>query len=1191
MSAGLWRFASVARIDFVHHLRRPLVIILVLMVVLAAWGLTTGHMRIASGDASVGGKKAFITSEYASALTFCFLTVLFYAFFVSVAAGTSISRDEELRVQEVLHTTGLHPREYVWGKFAGVLGTFLVVLGIHVGATMFCQYILPIEDADKIRGPFALSHYLRPVLIFSVPTIVFLAGITFWLGERTRRPIVVFLFPVALVMVCAFFFWEWDPEWLDTRINRVLLFLDPSGYRWLNETQVKVDRGVDYYNTMPVGLDATLVTSRLWMIAAGLLGVAAAERRFARVLRGRQRLPQRIGLTPEGAAAGSSPREGLQAVPLAALAMRPTPSGFLRQALTIARFEFKGLASSAGLYLFVPLILLQTVVNAYYAEGVWGTRLIVTSGSFAIGTMNTLTLCTVLLLLFYTVESIGREEGTGLGPIYSSTPVRTAAILFGKSLANCFVGLTILLAAGLGAVILMLAQNRVQIEILPFVLVWGLLLVPTLLFWTAFVLAVHTLVRNKYTTYGVSLGVLIGTGILQMRGKMNWVWNWDLWSAALWSDLGTLEPNAWPLFLNRVLYVGATGFFLAFAVRMFGRRELDATRVLHRLEPTQLLKSGVRLVPFAVVPLGVAIFLGVQVVHGFQSKQARKHERDYWKQNLATWKDVPNPGLARVDIAVSLEPAQHRFQTRGTYRLVNFEDNPMRQIALTLGRHIHDPKWTLAGEAHEPENRTDLYVFTLPAPLAVLDSIDIGFEFGATLPDGITRNGGGMNEFIETSGVVLTSFRPTFAPMIGFQETIGREDGKNDYEPRVYPDDHYKTRVRSGFGLERPFVVRTELDAPAEYTLNGVGVRVEERIESGRRFAVWETDHPVNIFNVVAGKWDVREGQGTAIYHHAEHTFNLDEMSEALDASRRHYSEWFYPYPWERLKVSQFAGLARYAQGFATNITFSEDIGFLTLSDKRSHVAFMVTAHEAAHQWWGNLLVPGDGPGGDILSEGMAHFSTLLLHEQVLGLQGRIEFAKRIEERYGTSRHVDAERPLVKIDGSKDGDRVVIYDKGGYVFWMLHDFMGREANLAGLRAFLANHLDNPDHPLLQDFVAELRPFAADTLAYDIFTQQWFHEVVVPKYEFEDVERERQGDGWIVSGTLRNTGTGRMPVEVAAVRGERFENDYQESRHELVLAAGDSAPFRIECSFEPRSVLADPDARVLQLSRKYALHRF
>lgn len=1199
------RFVRVARLELGTQLRRPLFFMLVLVVVAATWGVATGHMRISSGDASVGGKQAWITSEYSNALLFCYLTMLFYAFFVAVAAGTTLVHDDDLRVGEVIHTTGLRPRQYVWGKFVGNTLAFLLVLAVQVIVTMLCEHVLPIDDADKIRGPFAVSHFVRPALAFAVPVIVFIAAISFALGERTRRPVLVFLFPVAVVMSCLFFFWDWDPEWLDPRINRLLMWLDPTGYRWLNETHIKVDRGVDYYNTQPVRWDGAFAISRVLLVALSLGFVAGAERRFARLIRGTHRLKAgAAAAATAGANAASALAPAVRA--LAGLGMRVTARSGAAQTLTVARFEFRNLLASAGLYLFVPLILLQTIVDALYMEGAWGTRLIVTSGTFAVGTFHTLTLCGALLLMFYTVESLDRESASRLAPIYGSTPVRTLSVFLGKAIANCFVGFVILAGAGLGGLVAMLVQGRTLPYPWPFVLVWGALLVPTWFFWTSFVIAVQSLLRNKFTTYGIALGILVLSGVLQARDKMNWVWNWNLWGTLRWTDFGLFEPNAQPLLWNRLLYITAGVFWLVLAVRWSARREHDSTRIVHRLAPARLLRSALPLLPYAVVPLVLAIGLGVLVRGGFQSKQARKAQRDYWKQNLATWRDAPKPGVGGVDLRVSLDPASHHFHSRGTYALVNDEEKPLRQFALTVGRHVGKVQWTLAGTAYEAEDRSHLFVFTPAAPLVPGDTLRVGFDFEGRWPDGITRNGGGLGEFIQPSGAVLTVFTPSFLPTIGWDEGIGVDPKENRYEPKRYPADYWKSRVKPGFGLERPFPTRIELDAPEAYTLNSVGVLDHERVEGGRRYATWVSDVPVNIFNVVAGKWDVRRGEGTAIYHHPAHTYNLDEMIRALDASRRYYSEWFAPYPWRELKVSEFANLATYAQGFGTNITFSEGIGFTALSDAHSRIAFMVTAHEAAHQWWGNLLVPGDGPGGDILSEGMAHFSTLLLTEQMLGPQGRIEFAKRIEERYGTRRHLDAERPLVEIDGSKDGDQTVTYDKGGWVFWMLLNLMGRDANLAGCRAFLANHRTNPDHPLLQDFVAELRPFAPDSTAFDAFTKQWFFEVAVPQYQFEDVKRVQEGTGWVVTGALHNIGGAQMPVEVAVTRGTRFKKqteaeaaagpaetspEYHDARTTVQLGAGQTVPFRIASEFEPELVAADPDAKVLQLKRKYALHRF
>ena len=122
-----------------------------------------------------------------------------------------------------------------------------------------------------------------------------------------------------------------------------------------------------------------------------------------------------------------------------------------------------------------------------------------------------------------------------------------------------------------------------------------------------------------------------------------------------------------------------------------------------------------------------------------------------------------------------------------------------------------------------------------------------------------------------------------------------------------------------------------------------MGTKTAETVKDGRRTVVWESDFPVSFFNVIAGRWEVERGEGTAVYYDRGHPYNIGEMREALDAARRYYSEWFYPYPWRELKLSEFPNLASYAQGFPTNITFSEGIGFLTSSSPEIHAAFEIT--------------------------------------------------------------------------------------------------------------------------------------------------------------------------------------------------------------------------------------------------------
>jgi hypothetical protein len=209
-----------------------------------------------------------------------------------------------------------------------------------------------------------------------------------------------------------------------------------------------------------------------------------------------------------------------------------------------------------------------------------------------------------------------------------------------------------------------------------------------------------------------------------------------------------------------------------------------------------------------------------------------------------------------------------------------------------------------------------------------------------------------------------------------------------------------------------------------------------------------------------------------------------------------------------------------------------------------------------------------------------------------------MEFLKRIEEMYGQARRADAERPLVKVDGSREGDPTVTYDKGGWVFWMMYEQLGRERDLAGLRKFIADWGNGPDYPVLQDFTAAMRPFAPDPAAYDDFVKQWFHQVVVPEYRLSGARAARGAGGapWKLTVRVRNAGTGRMPVEVAAVRGDRFtakggpDPAYRDARRTVVLGAGEERTVEIPCAFQPERVVVDPDVKVFQLRRKAALAR-
>jgi ABC-type Na+ efflux pump permease subunit len=1158
--------------------------------------MAAGVLKIQSGQDMAGGVQAHITSQFANAYELSLFVAILFPLFVAVTAGMGVLRDGELRLEPLLHSTPLRPAEYVWGKFLAALITSLFLLLLQVLLLVLFKHVMTRGAHPELSGEFALANYLVPTIAFSVPLILFVAGTTFAVGEGTRNAVLVNMVPLVLLLASVFFLWTWSPAWLDPTWNRLLMLIEPAGFRWINETWIKVDRGAEFYNTGRIVFDPGFLVSRLVLAGAGLLAVIRSQLHLASSLRGEKVSPADVD---RAVALSQQERPGQErSSKLADLRMSSVRRWVLKDLLEIARVEIQVLGRHPAMWILIPLVVLNATVDAIYAVGAFDTPLLLTPGASAVGSLVELTFTLCLLVMFYTVESLRRERSTRIDSIVFATQVRTSALILGKAAANGLVAAVTLLAVAGTCIVLLLRQGTVPVDLWPYFVVYGLLIGPVVMVWSAFVGLIYSLTNSRMTTYALSIAAMIGSGILSLTGKMSWVWNWGLAGALRWSDIAPFELNRTPLILNRVLFTSIALLLLVVVIRVYPRRLFDQARVVERLQPGALVRLGLRLSPLLLIPLVLGVTLQKGINRGPQGRKVERWAKHYWQRNHATWIDASTPDLAHSDIDLEIEPRRRWFRTSGSYELVNRSKKSLTKIPVTGGPHWERLRWTFNGENFEPEDRQGLYVFEPARPLESGGRCSIGFEFEGVFVDGFSKNGEGSPQFILPSGVVLTATVPTFVPMVGYVESIGINE-ENQYDSKEYPDDFHVGVTPAAFGPDVPHTSRIRITAPEAYTMNSVGVMTDAVVVDGKKTVTWESDFPIDTFNVVGGKWAVRSGEGAKVFYHPQHGYNIDSILEALEGAREHYSNWFFPYPWEELKLSEFPGETDYAQGLVTNITFSESMGFLVEVDQRMDTPFMVTAHEAAHQWWGGLLMPGDGPNGNILSEGMAHFSTMLLFDELRGDEQRIEFCRRLEQRYNTRRVVNSERELVKIDGSRDGDNTVTYDKGSWVFWMLHNLMGRDQNLAGIRSFIEHYVNDPDHPVLQDLVAYLRPYAEDVEAYDRFVKEWFFDVVMPEYTILRATKSELSDGGTeVRLSLRNSGTGHMPIEISAERGVRFPDrevrdfePFRESRIVVELGSDESKEIVMYCDFEPHRVVVDPDAKVLQRGRSFAVYRF
>ena len=1199
------RAMTVARYEIRYPQARSLLIVWALMTIFLAWAMSIGAVQISSGSSGVGGIKAHVTSEFAQALQSAIVAIMIDGFFFAVLAGMTVPRDYEARVLDIQRASGLSPRSYVSGKFLAAGFWLFMMLFLQVLARIFFNHVLPNASMDESRGPLIVLNYIRPMIFMVAPGLIFNGAMAFFLGARTKNAVIVFLSPVALIMAYSFLFSETLLNRVPPNIREVIRLGDPSGTEWLSQTYLRDDRGASFYNTTPIDYEMPFLVSRaaLLLLSAGLVMASASRSMVESPALSRFRL---FGKRRNRAIAVGTdepvevPKKLSASISLADLQMivrRPT---WLGNVYSVARLELKNLMRGPGLWLFGIIIAFVATINAVMQPGPLDTTILVTSGNFAARSFPFVTFCTCLLALFFGTDAMERERSARVESFLFGSPIRLSAWLVGKSIACATAGFAVVASTFLGMCIAMVWQRQVWPQAWPLICIWVLLLFPTFLFWSAFVAFARSFTPNRSAALSVGFGFMALTFWVNLKGYTNWANNWSLiGQTVVWSDISQFEMQRTAIVWNRVGTLCAAVFLMTFASVRLNRLEVDTLQARSRRNFRSVV---IRYAPAIVAALPICFVSGwlyLELRKGPGGAVVRKLDKDYWKRNVSTFFDAKIPTIDSLDLNLVLQPEQSSFHLQGKYTVRNHRDKSISEFPVTIGRHLKNVTWIWNEKGYKPEDRAGLLVFKKPdgSELKPGESFQLAFEYDGTYPGGMSKNGVRSMEFILPSGVVLTSFSNSFLPAFGFNRGQGL-DADMTPDGRDYAAEYYKEKVDAAYGSGTKMKTRIAVTVPPDFQANSVGVlkQVVKELDGTRKY-IWVSDHPVSIFNVVAGKWTVAKGEGVSIYHDPRHGLNVPDMLKALEAARKWYGEWFGAFPWQELKLSEFPGMADYAQGFPTNITFSESIGFLTLNKPDSNVAFYVTAHEAAHQWWGNLLVPGDGPGGNILSESLANYSAILLMDKIHGENARQGLTKQMEFDYVRNRQGDDERPLVKIDGRRATDQSVTYSRGGWVFWMLSNLMGRENLNKGLAELIKKFpAGSDDSPLVEDLIDIVRVHAPDKPAFDAFVNQWVKGSVMPDLQWEDVVLTKTSEsGYRVSGKIKNAGSGAVSVAIASATGERFPDEkksdntskYQDVRKSVKVEPGKSAEFAIETEFKPEMVVFDPDFQLLLRGRDRA----
>ena len=502
-----------------------------------------------------------ITRDYTG---FCFLLGL--PIFTGIFMGDPIVRDFRLGVDPLIFSKPVGRAAYILGKFFGNFFVLVVCQSAFAVTAFLLQWV---PFSGMVVLPVQVVPFVTHFIIIVVISHLMLGAIYFAAGTLTRNAKVVYVIAASFYPVYVAF------ELLVMKnlpvVFRVLL--DPLGFNTHRLQGMNAwDQTAEFLNAYVVTYDLTAYVNRVSMVVIAAILLFIVYRRFtiaplneASHFTGLKlsSAPERLAYAaPSGGFLDSGTYELTERDRIPLPQVTSTRSTFSKL-LAALETEFRLLRAERSLLVLVVLVILLSIVNLPPYRMVPEVSY---SVMFATNTANTLFVLLTGLIVFYTGETLHRERELKVEPIVWSTPVANSVLLLSKYFAMVSLTLVLVLVVSLIAIVSQLLRGH-TLEISAYVIVHGVLLVPGILFMTAFVVALNVLLRNKYVAYVIAVGTGAGLVYLYNLGYTHWLYNPLLYRIWTYPDLTTR-----PMLMKRLFCLGLAAVCLGLAHFFFERK-------------------------------------------------------------------------------------------------------------------------------------------------------------------------------------------------------------------------------------------------------------------------------------------------------------------------------------------------------------------------------------------------------------------------------------------------------------------------------------------------------------------------------------------------------------------------------------------------------------------------------------------
>lgn len=1086
-------FFDLIKFEFNYFKKQPSFYITILIFFLISFIAMVTDIHLGVFNENVYYNSPFAIGKFIVSMSFIAMFLL--ANFI----GNTATRDYSSKMNMIIYAMPINKSSYLWARLIGsIIFCLLIFLSVPLGILL--GSFAPWLDSSQLTLTSAYP-YLVTYLIFIIPNFIFIGTLFYSFAVFSRSMMGMYLGVIGFFILKAI-----SSHLLnDPSLSTLSALLDPFGNHAFSEVS-KFFTAHDM-NTKTIGFETLVLQNRLlWLSITSIIILLT---HFFINFRKLKETKIKVGKIS---------REEIKNKNILKIKPSISISSSFNIFITRVKFETIQIIKTPSFLILLLLsiaILLSSLFNTSNIEN-WPTTSIMSE--YIMGSFSTLI---IIVITYYVGEIIWKEKDVRISEIIEATPISNFSLYIPKVLAIFSIIILLLIMAVGITVSFQIFKGYTNFEFdVYFILLTSIFLIP-LLMNVILSFFFQIISPNKYIGMFIFILYFISIPFLSKLGIEHNMYKFNELPEFIYSNMNGYGHFIEPLFAYNLYWLGLTIIIFVLSYTLYNREKeynikYRVSQIKNNIGTFGALTITIGLIFF--INRGLDIHYNTTVLNKFITEEKSLDLSEDYEKKYKKFENKNITKITDINVNVDIYPKKRKVEVTGYYLIKNKTNEDIKKELISWSNK-NDIEINIIGariKDFDKMHNTGWLVFN--PPIKPNESRKLNFIIKREAKGFVDRR---ADNAIVYNGTFINNL--SLFPHFGYsnyKEITSRKERKKRNLPkpkRMAKLENKNMHKINMFSKEADFInYEAIVSTSSDQFAITPGYLQKSWEEDGRKYFHYKMDAPIDNFVAFqSGIYQVQReqhnGVSIEVYYHKDHNKNIKRMVDAVKLSLDIYSKEFSPYQYKQFRIIEFPNYRNFAQSFPNTIPYSEGMGFINdLRDQtKSDFVSFVTAHEAAHQWWGHQVIPANVQGAAVLSESLAEYSAYLVIKKLYGEYRLRDYLKNEMNRYLESRGTEIldEMPLLRSENQS----YIHYFKGGLVMYALSDRLGEKVFNQALKNFLSEFKYKSDpYPTTLNLKEHIKAVAKKS-DYN-FIEDMFNKITIYDFKMKKAEATKLENG-------------------------------------------------------------------------------